>query len=378
MVSKEYVQTADPCDKDLAFLGAWAAMGVSSRGPKVGGSNCFLLPGSGESGVDGRVLALWKGDAGMSHRARLHVPDGIYYVVQRSKPPQHIFADASEQPLFERLLSGLLVRCRVQALAYCWQTDAIHLVLRVSDVPLGRFMQRLSSQYARRAYGRRTGQMFQARYHALLIDPEVYLLKLIRHVHLVLQRSGQVDRTGHRLTSHLAYTGAASIPWLTTGVALQMLAPQLDQARAAYKRLMLEAPSPEETASFDRGGPDDPRVLGDATFTAAIPREQRQHLCSYSLDQVIDSVTHFLGLERNRVLSNSRQRRLSLARAVITWYATERGVATLAEVARRLERDPSTLLVAMDRYRILRPELFNPTALQDAVLRNLTSATRRA
>ena len=50
---------------------------------------------------------------------------------------------------------------------------------------------------------------------------------------------------------------------------------------------------------------------------------------------------------------------------VASWYATERGVATLAEVARRLQRDPSTLFVAVERYRTLRPELFNLTALQD-------------
>ena len=64
-------------------------------------------------------------------------------------------------------------------------------------------------------------------------------------------------------------------------------------------------------------------------------------------------------------MDRSRQRRLALARALITWYATERGVATLAEVARRLQRDPSTLFVAVERYRMLRPELFNLTALQD-------------
>jgi hypothetical protein len=40
-------------------------------------------------------------------------------------------------------------------------------------------------------------------------------------------------------------------------------------------------------------------------------------------------------------------------------------VATLAEVARRLERDPSTLFVGVERYRTLRPELFNLTALPD-------------
>ena len=60
------------------------------------------------------------------------------------------------------------------------------------------------------------------------------------------------------------------------------------------------------------------------------------------------------------------ERGLRLTSALITWYATERGVATLAEVARRLHRDPSTLFVAVERYRTLRPELFNVMALQDS------------
>src|SRR5262249_31995026 len=47
-------------------------------------------------------------------------------------------------------------------------------------------------------------------------------------------------------------------------------------------------------------------------------------------------------------------------------YATERGIATLAEVARRLERDPSTLFVAVERYRALRPDLFNIGSLHDS------------
>jgi hypothetical protein len=129
--------------------------------------------------------------------------------------------------------------------------------------------------------------------------------------------------------------------------------------------MMFEAPALDEGAHFERGSDDDPRVLGDRQFMADIPRHMRVYRSSYSLDQVIDTVSCTLGVERSEVLSRSRQRRLSLARALITWYATERGVATLAEVARRLERDPSTLFVGVERYRTLRPELFNLTALPD-------------
>src|SRR5215475_12796561 len=129
---------------------------------------------------------------------------------------------------------------------------------------------------------------------------------------------------------------------------------------------MFEAPTAGEGSSFEHRGTEDPRVLGDRELMASIPRNMRVYRSTYSLDQVIDTVTCTLGLERSEVLSRSRQRRLALARALMTWYATERGVATLAEVARRLERDPSTLFVAVERYRTLKPELFNLTALQDS------------
>src|SRR5437899_279416 len=98
------------------------------------------------------------GEARMSRRSRLHVPGGVYYVVQRSNARQPIFTEEADYATFERLLSTMLVRCRVRAHAYCWETDAIHLVLQISDMPVGRLMQRLSSQYARRVH-RRAGEL---------------------------------------------------------------------------------------------------------------------------------------------------------------------------------------------------------------------------
>src|ERR1700722_6745330 len=310
----------------------------------------------------------WNGEKGMSRRSRLHVPGGVYYVVQRSNANQPIFTDAADYAIFERLLATMLARCRARVHAFCWEVDAIHLALQVTDMPVGRLMQRLSSQYARRVHRRQGngGHLFQQRYHSLLIDPDAYLLKLIRHLHLIPVRSLTVsDPNDYALSSQRAYLGMTQVPWLTTSVALRMLAQRPEQARYAYRRLMFEAPAVDEGTQFERGCEYDPPVLGDRQFMADIPRHMRVYRSSYSLNQVIDTVSCTLGVERSEVLSRSRQRRLSLARALITWYATERGVATLAEVARRLERDPSTLFVGVERYRTLRPELFNLTALPD-------------
>ena len=303
----------------------------------------------------------------MSRRYRIHVPGGVYYVVQRSDLSQPIFTDAADYAIFERLLSTALARCRARVHAFCWEPDAIHLALQVADIPVGGFMQRLSSQYARRVHTMRGngGHLFQQRYHSLLIDPDAYLLRLIRHLHRIPALRGFVTDPGeYPFSSHRAYVGAANVPWLTTGSALRMLAQHPDLARYAYRRLMFATPRPDDRELFERGSEGDPRVLGGPEFIDSMHRS-RAHSSGYSLDQVIDTVSSTLGVERSEVLSCSRRRRLTLARALITWYATERGVATLAQVARTLQRDPSTLFVGVERYRALRPELFDLTALRN-------------
>ncbi|HVZ34202.1 MAG TPA: helix-turn-helix domain-containing protein [Polyangiaceae bacterium] len=70
------------------------------------------------------------------------------------------------------------------------------------------------------------------------------------------------------------------------------------------------------------------------------------------------AVSGRLQLDPARVVSPSRQRALSLARALVTYYATEHAGMTLSDVARECQRDPSTLYVAVERYRAASPELF--------------------
>jgi REP element-mobilizing transposase RayT len=307
--------------------------------------------------------------AGMSRRSRLHVPGGLYYVVQRGNARQPIFTDASDYATFEQLLSAMVVRCRTRIHAFYWTKDAIHFAVQIADLPVGRLMQRLTSQYARKVHRKHgeSGHLFQQRYHALLVDPDMYLLKLIRYIHLAPMRAGIVQDPGdYTLSSHNAYLGVTNVPWLTTAIALRALNPRTEQARLDYRKLMSEASDVADADLFEKGCTDDPRVLGNREFMQVVPRSQRTYRSTHSLDQVIETVSSKLGLERSEVLSRSRQRRLALARALITWYATERGIATLAEVARRLERDPSTLFVAVERYRTLRPDLFNIGSLHDS------------
>jgi REP element-mobilizing transposase RayT len=296
----------------------------------------------------------------------LHVPGGVYYIVLRSNPGRHVFTQASDYADFERFLTSALARCRAFVHAFCWQTDAIHLVVQITDISVGRFVQRLTSQYARNIHKQRggSGHLFQQRYHAVLIDPDTYLLRLIRHIHLLPVSEGRVAEVEeHRLSSHQCYEGLVRVPWVTRRLALRMLLRSGQRPDKAYAEFMSKPQDPRDAVRFERGSRPDPRVLAPPGFLASLPARPCTPENRASLDQVIDAVVSRMGLERDAVLSKSRQRQLALARALVTWHSIERGIATLAEVARKLHRDPSTLFVAVERYRVLRPELFDIVAL---------------
>jgi REP element-mobilizing transposase RayT len=304
----------------------------------------------------------------MSRRQRLHVPGGTYYVVQRGSTTRPIFSQQQDYQLFERLLATALRRTGARLHAYCWTPDAIHLALQIDSVSVGRFMQGITSRYARSIHERaaESGHFFRQRYKAILIDPDAYLLRLVRYIHHIpVMDALSSDPGSYPFTSHVAYLGRTEMPWLATRTALRLLT-GCDQ-NSEYAELMSAAPSEEDRTLFEHGSRQDARIVASSEFLENLPRHLRIYRSKLTLEQIIQTVTCRLGVDREHVLSTSRQREVTLARALIAWYATERHVATLSEVARYLRRDPSTLSVAVSRYRLCRPELFKLTALHDVV-----------
>ena len=304
----------------------------------------------------------------MSRRQRLHVPGGTYYVVQRGSTTRPIFSQQQDYQLFERLLATALRRTGARLHAYCWTPDAIHIALQIDSVCVGRFMQGITSRYARSIHERaaESGHFFRQRYKAILIDPDAYLLRLVRYIHHIpVMDALSSDPGSYPFTSHVAYLGRTEMPWLTTRTALRLLN-GCDQ-NSEYAELMSAAPSEEDRTLFEHGSKHDARIVASREFLENLPRHLRIYRSKLTLEQIIQTVTCRLGVDREHVLSNSRQREVTLARALIAWYATERRVATLSEVAHYLRRDPSTLSVAVSRYRLCRSELFKLTALHDVV-----------
>src|ERR1044072_4303767 len=109
----------------------------------------------------------------MSRRQRLHVPGGTYYVVQRGSTTRPISPQHQASHLFERLLATALRRTGARLHAYCWTPDAIHIALQIDSVSVGRFMQGITSRYARSIHERaaESGPAFPQRSQASPLAP---------------------------------------------------------------------------------------------------------------------------------------------------------------------------------------------------------------
>ncbi len=302
----------------------------------------------------------------MARLPRLHVPGGFYYVLLRGNGSAPIFYDTEDRYEFSRLVAHALRRSRAHMHAYCWMANHVRFAVQISDVPLGRLVQRIAAPHSRRIHRklRRSGHLFERSYRALLIDADKYLPGLVRHIHLTAVRSGLVaDAADYAWSGHRAYLKLAKVPWLTTNVVLKMLGRRAGNPIEAYRKFVRDADEREDIACFEHRSTQEPRVLGDERFISSLALRSRPRLRKKvgSIDQLIDGVARFLEVSRADMLSASRRRRLSLARALVTWHAIHNRMATLSEMARRLDRDPSTLLVGVERYRVHRPDLFTET-----------------
>ena len=294
----------------------------------------------------------------MPRPPRLHVPGGVYHVILRGNHRQPIFTAPGDRVMLDALVAETLERFHARAHAYCWMSNHLHLALQVADTPLGPIVRRIAGVYARRVQRRlpTTGHLFERRYRSVLVDADAHLLRLVRYIHLNPLRAGLVtDPAEYPWSGHRAYLGLAAVPWLTTDFTLRLLGSNRARARRAYSRLIAAGGGPDDSALFTRGMPGDSRVLGDDGFlarvTASPGRIRSSNAKRPTLEQLIVATAKASGCTAEAMASASKSRALTDARCILVERALATGIASLSEIARRLNRSHSSLLEALQRRR---------------------------
>lgn len=288
----------------------------------------------------------------MARKPRIHSPGGLYHVIFRGNGGQPVFLREDDRYRFYLLLQEGTVRFAYRIHAFCLMTNHIHLALQVGDIPLQRGMQNLSFRYTRWINWRekRTGHLFQGRYKAVLVDADSYLLELVRYIHLNPVRAGVVQNPEkYPWSSHLAYLGKETFPWLSTELALSHFGRSSATARSGYRNFVLDGFGEGHRPEFHGKGEVDSRLLGDDTFLEkclAGTGEMPHHL---DLQDIVTKVCSAYGIDESALIAPSQDRVSSEARAVIGLLARDLSCATLSEVGRYVNRDVGSISSSVRR-----------------------------
>ncbi len=209
----------------------------------------------------------------MARLARLYVPGLPQLVAQRGNGKQPIFIEDADRKAFLGWLRDAAREHGVAVHAYVLMPDHFHLLgTPTHERSISRMLQSVGRRYVAYFNQRvgRTGTLWEGRYRSTVLDPDRYLLPVMRHVELNPVRAAlTTDPTHYPWSSCAHHVGINSEPWLTDHPAYWGLANTPFDRQAAYRHLLEEAPSPGEIEAI-RAAARKGWILGDEAFAARI------------------------------------------------------------------------------------------------------------
>ena len=120
----------------------------------------------------------------MARPLRIELADGVYHITTRGNERKAIYRDDADRETFLATLDETRSRFGWLILCYCLMGNHYHLLARTPRPNLARGMGHLNGVYAKRfnRRHRRVGHLFQARYHAVLVQQDEHLLATVGYI----------------------------------------------------------------------------------------------------------------------------------------------------------------------------------------------------
>ena len=121
----------------------------------------------------------------MSRIARAVALGFPHHVVQRGNNREKVFLNDEDKEKYLSLLKKYSGKWDSPILAYCLMSNHVHLLTRpTKNESLCKMMQGITlcyTQYINRTY-KRTGRLWESRYHSSIVDKEKYLWAVARYI----------------------------------------------------------------------------------------------------------------------------------------------------------------------------------------------------
>ena len=216
----------------------------------------------------------------MARMPRIHIEEGLYYIIVKGSSKEHLFKDDSDCQQYLELLEKYKAQHQFRLFAYFLITDSIELFMQTGPgITISEIMRDLSTNYTKYFNGRheKSGHLFQSRFKAVLVQKDRYLKEATRYIHCAPAIEGVVeDPAAYNWSSYPAYLGMAGQyglpPIVDSGEVLEQFSADPKQQVDLYRKFVGSAGEAELNA-FKRKL-EGSQILG----TEAYAREIRQGL----------------------------------------------------------------------------------------------------
>lgn len=122
----------------------------------------------------------------MARPLRIEYENAYYHVMNRGANYQNIFLTDKHKQLFLSLLEEITIKFSVEIHAFCLMDNHYHLLVCTPLANLSKAMRHLDGIYTQKfnQSEKRDGPLFRGRYKSILVQLEIYFLKVSRYIHL--------------------------------------------------------------------------------------------------------------------------------------------------------------------------------------------------
>jgi REP element-mobilizing transposase RayT len=304
----------------------------------------------------------------MPRKPRLDIPGHLYHVIARGNERRPIFYGREDYEDFLLHLRVALAKAGAKCLAWCLMPNHFHLLILRGGDALSGLMRRLMTGYVVgfNLRHRRCGHLFQNRYKAILCDEDEYLIGLIAYIHLNPRRAGLVkslvELSGYRWCGHATLADGNPLSFLDREYALGYFGKTEKEAVTRYLAFLEECYARQKTGEYSGGGllkslgglenvlslrksgsreMADDRVLGGGSFVETVLKEAEQSAAELpSKAEIVERVLKEFRVDFKEILSGSRERRVSEARAAYCYLAKEKCRISGGEISKELMPSP--------------------------------------
>ena len=306
----------------------------------------------------------------MPRKARIDAPGALHHIICRGIEHGKIFKDDIDRNNFVDRLGSILSETKTPCFAWALIPNYCHLLLRTANVPIATIMRRLLTGYAvsfNRRH-RRCGHLFQNRYKSILCQEDLYLMELVRYIHLNPLRAKLVSNLAelnrYPYSGHSTLMGSKKNPWQEVDYVLSFFGKRVSTGRKKYRHFVEKAVQQGRRSELTGGGlvrssggwgilksirrmgihlKGDERILGDSDFVESVLQtaneameyKYRLKAAGYDFDMLVDRVADLFQLKSAEILLPTKQRHRVKARSLLCyWTVKELGMSSITVASR--------------------------------------------